>query len=160
MSDDRPTRAEIRAHGERSASLARTLMNLKDEAFGRIDLDEELRDEIAHSRGITNLAARRREERRLAGVLRDAGLDEVEAAVAKLEETRHNEARNFQKIERWRKELIEGDDDAITRFVEATGSRVDEPELRTMVSDARSEVSDGRPKGAGKRLFRFLREAL
>ena len=78
---DRKTREEKRDHGKRSQLLAKTLMSLLEAKLAELPLDEALMEEVLDSRRHTSPPARRREERRLGGVLRLYDLDEVEAAL-------------------------------------------------------------------------------
>lgn len=159
MSDDRLTRAEKRAHGERSARLARTLMTLKDHELRKLNLDDDVLEEVEGARAIKSMAARRREERRLGGVIRDAGMEDIEGAIAHLDDAKHDEARAFQRAERWRKDLLSGGPDALARFFEAAPN-ADRDEVTTALDEAVREENTGKPRGAKKRLFRVVRDAI
>jgi ribosome-associated protein len=143
--------------GERSAKLARALLKLEDAAIARLDLDERLIDDVREARAVTSPIARRREERRLAGTLRDHGIDDVEAALAVEQDRDAAQAHRFKQAERWRTRLIE-DDDAVARF--AAEHAVDDAALRKHVADARSERDTKKPRGAGRALFRLVRDSI
>lgn len=153
---ERPTRSEIRGRGERSARLARDLMQMKDNALAQIPLDEDLREEILHARSISSPIARRREERRLAGVLRDDDVEAIEEALSGQRDRDREAAAGFTRVERWRDRLVSGDDGDVDAFV--TEHAPDPAALRELVDEARREKATGRPRGAGKRLFRYVRE--
>jgi ribosome-associated protein len=154
---ERLTRGEKRAVGDRSQRLARELMTLTDAALERVPLEEHVRDAVVEARRVTSNITRRREERRLAGVLRDADLTAVDEAVGVQRDSSAQEAQRFKKSERWRAELID-EDDAAERFV--AHADVDGEKLAELVRDARSERDTGKPRGAARALFRFVREAL
>jgi ribosome-associated protein len=146
-------RRERRDAGERSARIARELMQWKDAALAKLELPEEVRDELAAARAITSPIARRRAERTLAGALRHADLDELEAYMIDVQAKGNAEPRLFHEAEHWRARLIaEG---------EAAGfpGGYAEP-LPTLVASARRERDTGKPPGAARALFRHVMSVL
>ncbi len=152
---ERVTHAEKQRHGERSSELARALMGLSDSEFDRLELDEGLRDDVSAARGITSPVAKKRAERRLAGILRAEGLEEIRGVLDAHHQTQRQGARQFQLIEKIREKVLAGDDSAVAVVVSdpTTG------EWPQLVDDARREHAVGKPKGAKKRLFRALAAA-
>src|SRR6185436_11625735 len=108
--DDKTARQIARRNtkraGDRSADLARALMNLPAPRLAKVELEDELRESIERARAITSHIARRRAERALAGELRRHELGEIEAALAKLEETGGADVRRLHLAEEWRAKLI------------------------------------------------------
>jgi ribosome-associated protein len=155
---ERKTREAKRDHGKRSQKLARELMNLLEAKLDELVLDEHLMEAIKDSRRHTSLPARRREERRLGGVLREYDLDEVEAALHAATAEERAAAALFKKMERWRERVIDSDA-GLAAFAEATGVEVDDG-WRAAVDDARRERDTGRPRGAAKALFKKVRSAM
>ena len=91
--DERPGREERRRQrreaGNRTAELAHRLLNLPRAGFRKLEIDGALLEELAAARKITAQGARRREERRLAGLLRlREDLDALEQALEAVEERR------------------------------------------------------------------------
>ena len=84
-------------------------------------------------------------------------MDDIEAALGAERDKSASEARRFKQAERWRSQLLE-DDETFARFVEEHGA--DEAKLRQHVDDARHERDRGKPRGAGKALFRYVRDSL
>lgn len=162
----RPGREEGRRQrheaGARSAAAAHGLMELPEAAFKRLELEAELREEAAHSRTITSNVARRREERRLAGILRGRELEQVESELSKVEGQGRADALQFKRAEDWRERLLDAEansvEDAVAVFLSEVGG-VDADALRRQVQDARRQVFSGR-RGAAKELFRQVVAAL
>lgn len=143
-------RSKQKRAGDRSADLAAALMKLSDPAVKRLEIDDELRDELERARAITSHVARRRAERTLAGVLRGIDIAEVEAALEKV--TEHGvDVRQFHEAEQWRAKLIEEGMAAAASFP----GTVDD-ELPRLVDAARRERATGRPPGAARALFRHI----
>lgn len=165
MTDDRAekaTRADRRrarrVAGEQAGTIARQLMTLNDADVEGLDLDEDLRFELEKARRISSMNARRREERRLAGVLRSYDLDEVAAALASHQQARQADGRLFKLAESWRDRLI-ADPAVLDAFLDEHPDLARESWQR-WVDEARRQRDTGKPKGASKRLFRQVREVL
>jgi ribosome-associated protein len=150
-------RGKMRREGDRTARLARTLMEIKAPVLKRLELEDELRDAINTARKVTALIARRRAERTLAGDLRrfdTAGLDEQ---LQKVHDGNVDE-QQFHLAEQWRTKLIAEGIGAAKTF--PGGVPGAEGELVRMIDAAQKERDTGKPPGAGRALFRFVAEAL
>ena len=162
--DDEPSRRQLarkarRDDGDQSSKLAHVLMAMSDAALRRLGLDEHLKTEVERSRRITALAARRREERRLAGVIRRIDGDALAARIAEVQRGgAAADRRPFQLAETWRTRLLDGGPDDLTAFVAAHPR--DLPRLTALLTDARRERTTGRPPGASRALFRTILAAL
>lgn len=148
-------RRERRDAGDRSARIARELMSWKDAVLAKLELADELRDELARARAVTSPIARRRAERALAGALRGADLDELEAYMINVQAKGNAEPRLFHAAEAWRARLIEEGSAAAAEF---PGGYV-EP-LPALIQNARRERDTGKPPGAARALFRHVMSVL
>lgn len=146
---------EKREAGDRSARVARQLMDLSDATFARLDLDDDTRDEIATARKVSSPIARRRAERSLAGYLRGIDIADLQQRMANVEATGSADPRLFHAAERWRTRLIEEGSAAADEF---PGGNVDP--LPTLIQNARRERDTGKPPGAARALFRHVMSVL
>jgi ribosome-associated protein len=146
---------EKRQAGDRSARVARQLMDMSDAVFAKLDVDEELRDEIANARKVSSPIARRRAERALAGYLRGIDMADLQQRMANVEATGSADPRLFHAAEKWRARLIEEGSAAAEEF---PGGNV-EP-LPTLIQNARRERDTGKPPGAARALFRHVMSVL
>jgi ribosome-associated protein len=156
--DDRSARmiarSKRRKAGDRSARIANALMKLKPEAVRKVVPDEDLQEAVARAQAITSLIARRRAERTLAGELRRYDLVEIDERLSKVHESDNADQELFHQAEQWRARLIE-DAAALAEF-----PGVADDELPRLIDAARRERDTGKPPGAGKKLFRYVAEAL
>lgn len=136
--------------------LARRLLALSEAELEGMALPEAVVEELEEARRIRSPAALRRHERRLAQVLRDDDLDAVAAALDARQRERAEDAQRFQRVEHWRERLLSSEEAEAELLLLAPSVPVDE--LRALVRDARQERDRGRPKGAGRALFRRLRD--
>lgn len=146
-------RRQTRDAGERSARIARELMAWKDSALAKLELPEDVREELAAARSISSPIARRRAERTVAGALRHADLDEIEAYMIDIQAKGNAEPRLFHEAEHWRAKLIAEGEGA------GFPGGYDEP-LPTLVANARRERDTGKPPGAARALFRHVMSIL
>ena len=130
-------------------------MEMSDAVFAKLDLDEELRDEIEEARRVTSAIARRRAERTLAGVLRGVDIADVQQRMANVEATGSADPRLFHAAEKWRARLIEEGSAAAAEF---PGGYVDP--LPQLIQNARRERDTGKPPGAARALFRHVMSVL
>lgn len=153
--DDRTARQIARSKtkraGDRSAKIARTLMELKDSALAKLQLDDDLRSDVARARAVTSHIARRRAERTLAGELRRYELAEVDEQLQKLEDGGAAEARQFHIAEQWRARLIA---EGMAAAAELPGGH--DEELPRLIDAAQRERDTGKPPGAARALFRYV----
>lgn len=157
--DDQRSARQIRSRqrrdaGEDSARLANALMKLSAAAVKKVVLDEDLQESVLRAQAITSQNARRRAERTLAGDLRRHDIDELEERLKKVQETGNADTELFHQAERWRDRLV-AEDAAVVEFPGGT-----DDELPRLIDAARRERDTGKPPGAGRKLFRYVAEAL
>lgn len=145
------SRSKTKRAGDRSAKVANQLMKLKDAQLAKLDIDDELREEIQTARRVTSHIARRRAERTLAGELRHVDLAVLEEKLEKLEQGDAGDVRQFHAAEQWRARLIE---EGMAAAAELPGGYDDE--LPRLVDAARRERDTGKPPGAARALFRYV----
>ncbi len=148
-------RRKVKEDGRRSGEAAHTLICMPEMTLRRLDMDPDLRDAFLKAQTIQNRGARRREERRLAGVLRRGDLDEVEEQLASQEKAGQADARLFQQAEAWRTRLLEEGRPALDAFLEQYTEQ-EERALHKLTRDACREHVRGKPRGAKKELFRHI----
>ncbi|MDH4101257.1 MAG: DUF615 domain-containing protein, partial [Nitrospirota bacterium] len=120
-----------------------------------LPLEKDIRDEIANIRGIGNLAARRRQTKYLAKILRrldDEESEELLAHVARFRQTKEKETENFHQIEAWRDRLCEEGASAVD-ILARTFPAADLTNLRNAVS----RFQDTHGKHEYRLVFQLLR---
>lgn len=151
-------RARVEA-GERSARVARAILQLPDNAFKRLNVEPDLHADMARARSVTAHGARRREERFLSGTLRKLDLTDLEAQLVECEATDSPDARAFHAAEAWRTQLIETGAPALEKFLAEFGD-LDRNRWSQLVGRAQMEKKNGRPKGSARALFREIMAVL
>jgi ribosome-associated protein len=148
-------RGEARDAGDRSARIARLLMQLPDIAMRKLTLDDDVREAIEKARAVTSNIARRRAERTLASDLRRFDLAEIEGQLVNSRERERADAQHFKLAEQWRAKLIEH---GISAAADLPGGPDDE--LARRIDAAQRERATGKPPGSARALFRAIAERL
>jgi ribosome-associated protein len=157
-----PSRSQQRRDALEIFKLAETLASLSDAQLSRLPLDDELRAEVARTRGVTSHIARKRQTQFLAKQLRKLDETELEPIRNALEHDRaqaHHDAAALHRLEAWRSRLIDEGDAALDELL-ALHPSADRPRLRQLARNARAERDAEKPLHAYRELFRALRELL
>lgn len=152
-------RRQKRAAADHSTKMAHTLIQLPEAELNKLALEEGLREVVDHARSMTSRGAMRREERRLAGVLRYVDLDDLETRMSNLQRSGQADVRLFHQAEHWRARLLEEGEPAAEAFC-ASCAGADRVVLDRLTAEATRAQSRGRPRGAGRSLFRWVMAAL
>ncbi len=148
------SRSATKKAGDRSAKLARTLMEMKPASLDKLELDAELREAIDRARVVETNAARRRAERTLAGDLRGIDLGELATKIENMGTGNDPGIQHFHTVERWRDRLIAEGAPALTEFP------APDEELPRLVDAAQRERDTGKPPGSARKLFRHIAKLL
>lgn len=144
------SRSQTKKAGDRSAKLARILMEMKPALLGKLGLSEELREAVDRARAITSQQARRRAERTLAGDLRGIDLVELTSRIETVGTGNDPGIQFFHTVERWRDRLIAEGQAGLKEFP------VEDDELPRLIDAAQRERDTGKPPGSARKLFRHL----
>lgn len=137
--------------------LAEQMAALSDSELQRLGVDDSLRHEIQQVRSIRPSGARNRQLRHCVKHMDTQDLSAVRTYLTDQHSQRIAANRQLHEIERWRDRLVQSGDEALAELIDDDPS-LDRQRLRQLTRDAQREVQQGSPAGAGRKLFRFLRE--
>lgn len=156
------SRTKKKQQVEELQRLGAALIALPAAQLDALALPAPLLAAVREAQRITSHGARRRQVQFIGKVMRKVDPEPVRAAVAAIA-GQSAVARARQKgLEQWRERLI-GDDAALTEFMhEFAGGHasVDLQAIRTLIRNARREITEAKPPRAQRELFRLLRDAL
>jgi len=163
MSDERansrPSKSARKRDLEALQELAEQMTLLSDAELQRLEVDERLRSAIDLVRPMRPSGARNRQLRHCTKFMDNAALADVQYYLADRQSRRLAANRELHAIERWRDRLVNEGDKALQSLLE-NYEALDRQHLRQLCRDAGREKETGKPAGAGRKLFRYLREAL
>lgn len=136
--------------------LGERLVKLSDEQLIAIDLPENIRDAVKMARTITKHVPLLRQMQYIGTLMRKQDPTPIQEFLDALEHGNHKRTADFKKSEKWRDDLIAGNDTLIQEIL-AERPHADQQELTELVHKAREERANKTtaPKSA-RALFRFL----
>ena len=154
-----PSRTQQRREALAVLALATQLVELPPSRLAKLDLPEDVRDEIANVRRISSHIARKRQLAFLAKKMRrheDEVVDSVRAELGENRERQRQETAAMHRLEALRERLLE-DDEAAAELI-AEHPAIDRQHLRSLVRQARSERAANKPPRAYREIFQLLKE--
>ena len=137
-------------------ALGDSLVALTSNDLARVPMWPELEVAVADTRGLQR-AARRRQIRYIARLLREGDPDAIAEALDTVRRPGRREALRQRRLERLRDELASGDRSPAD--LRAAVPELDFQQLRHLVAAARRERETGQGARSERRLFRFLRDS-
>ncbi|MGB5741280.1 MAG: ribosome biogenesis factor YjgA [Sedimenticolaceae bacterium] len=157
--DPRPSKSARKRDLEALQKLAEQMTLLSDAELQRLGVDERLRSAMDLVRPMRPSGARNRQLRHCTKFMDNTTLADVRYYLADRQSRRLAANRELHAIERWRDRLVSEGDKALQSLLE-NYEVLDRQHLRQLCRDAGREKETGKPAGAGRKLFRYLREAL
>lgn len=158
--EEPPSRSARRREALAVLELAEALVSLTPSRVVKLDLPDEIREEIANVRRIPSHIARKRQLAHLAKLMRrqdSAAFGPARTELANDREHGAREAASLHRLVGLRESLLTGDDETLATFI-AAHPGVDRQHLRALIRRARSERDANKPLHASRDLFRLLRE--
>ncbi|MGA0611955.1 ribosome biogenesis factor YjgA [Caldimonas sp. KR1-144] len=162
---ERPSKTQLKQQMHELQSLGEALLTLPAARVAALALPEPLQDALDEARRTKSFEGKRRQMQLIGKLMRQVDPQPVREAVAAFRLGHAQDALALHEAERWRAELIAGDD-ALTRWMAAHPS-TDAQQLRSLVRAARKDAVPNAAPGVGQRqgrafreLFQLLREAL
>jgi ribosome-associated protein len=154
-----PTKGELKRQAMAIQDLADRLIEAPERLVDGLNLPDKLADSIALARRITSRAALLRQRQFVGKLMRGINCDPISAALESEAQHARTDAARFRRAERWRDRLVANDDAAIDEFA-AEYRAAARAELSRLVAAAKAERREGKPAGAGRKLFRFVQDTL
>ncbi|HET9836110.1 MAG TPA: ribosome biogenesis factor YjgA [Rhodanobacteraceae bacterium] len=158
--NEQPSRSARRREALDVLALAKQLIELPPSRIGKLELPDEVRDEIANVRKITSHIARKRQLSYLAKLMRrhdEEAFAPARASLANDREAGAREAAATHHLEALRERLLGEGDAALSELI-AAHPDLDRQRLRALIRQARLARESNKPLHAYRELFRVLRE--
>ncbi|MGH8183880.1 MAG: ribosome biogenesis factor YjgA [Rhodanobacteraceae bacterium] len=159
--DQRPSRSARRREALDVLAFAKQLSELPPAQLDKLDLPDDIREELAAVRRTPSHIAHKRQLAHLAKLMRAHDEEAFADARAALVNDRAATAREtavLHRAEASREQLLgENGDAALTAFI-ASHPAIDHQHLRALIRQSRRESEAGKPPRAQRELFRLLRD--
>ena len=153
----RPNKSAQKREQAQIKALVTTLLDCPEAEWQAMGLGEAVQKELRLARGMKASGARNRQIKFIVRLLKEDGLEAARQWVEQRDLREAEARRRFHALEAWRDRLVEAGDQALGDYLQ-DHPHTDRQQLRQLVRLARKERDTGKPAGAGKKLFRFLRE--
>lgn len=154
-----PTKTELKRQAHALQELAERLIEAPETMLEGLALPEKLADALALARQITSHGAKLRQRLFVGKLLRGVDPAPIRAALDATAQAARVDAARFKRAERWRDRLAQEGAAAMREFV-AEFPQSPLPVLERLAVAAASERSSGKPAGAGRELFIWVREQI
>lgn len=157
-----PSRTQQRRDAKAVLALAVQLVEIQPAKLAKIDLPDDVREEVANVRRITAHIARKRQLGFLAKIMRrhdDEAFDAARAALGDNRDRQRQETAAMHRMEAMRERLIAEDsgDEALAELIGEHPS-LDRQHLRSLIRQARIEkASPNKPPKAYREIFQVLK---
>lgn len=159
--DERPSRSARRREALDVLAFARQLSELSPARLAKLELPDDVREELAEVQRTPSHIAHKRQLAYLAKLMRAHDEETFASTRAALANDRGNNAREtaaLHRAETLREDLLGANGDAtLTAFITARPG-VDHQHLRALIRQSRRERETGKPPRAQRELFRLLRD--
>ncbi|NRF67643.1 DUF615 domain-containing protein [Aquincola sp. S2] len=155
---ERPSKTQLKQHSHALQALGAELAELPDDRFAATPMPEALREAILTYRRTKSHEGRRRQLQYVGKQMRAADEEPLREAVASFKLGSAKDTLMLHEAERWRDELIAGDD-ASTRWA-ATYPQSDLQRLRSLIRTARKDAAAQPEQRSGRgyrELFQFIK---
>ena len=90
-------------------------------------------------------------------LMRDEDVEAITTLIDQLDASTRQYNERFHALERWRDQLIEGNDERLEAFVNAYPD-TDRQQLRSLIRHAQHEAAQKKPPAAARKVFKYIRE--
>ncbi|MBT8341886.1 MAG: DUF615 domain-containing protein, partial [Desulfatitalea sp.] len=139
-------------------TVGEQLLRLSDDQLAMLGIEPELRRAVNEARRMHTHGARRRQLQYIGALMRQVDVEQLQDSLAQVTQQADMETQRFRRIERWRDQLLSGDEDLLEKL--AGFPQMDRKTLHRLVFDARRPASGPDARKAGRALFRFLRKSI
>jgi ribosome-associated protein len=156
--DEQPSKSQKKRDAQYLQSLGCALIEVPEESLAALDVPERLKDAVRAARKMRKRGAVHRQKQYIGKVMRSVDPEPIEALLEARRAPGREEARLHKQAEAWRERLLAGTD-GVEAFARAF-PHTDQPALSEALRAAMDEREGRGASGAGRALYRRLREII
>ncbi len=153
----RPNKTQQKRELAELQALVMEIIKLGEGDRDRLKLDGKFLEGVVLAAKMKPSSGRNRQIKYLVKLLRKQDLDHVRQWFDNRDSRHSEENRRFHALEQWRDRLVDEGDAALGEFLQQYPN-TDRQQIRSLIRSASREKATGKPAGAGRKLFRLLRE--
>lgn len=153
----RPNKTQLKRELAQLQKLVVEIIGLGDADRAKLDLDDKFLEGVKRASAMKASSGRNREIKYLTKLLQKQNLEQIRSWFETRNSKHSEENQHFHALEKWRDRLIDQGDEALQEYLEQH-PHTDRQQIRALIRSAVKEKNTGKPAGAGRKLFRWLRE--
>lgn len=156
----RPNKSQLKRDIAELAVFAETLAKLPLGQLKQFAMDDELFKAVVAAGAMPPTGARKRQIKYICGLFRKMDIAPLRETLARLQSKSAHAVREHHAAERWRDQLLAGDDSVLTRFL-AEFPQADRQVLRQLLRNAKKEpVGTANAQKQALLLYRAIKAVL
>jgi len=153
----RPNKTRLKRELARLQKMVVEIIDLGEGDRARLGLDDKFLAAVQRAAAMKASSGRNREIKYLTKLLQKQDLEYIRNWFDTRNSKHSEENRRFHALEKWRDRLVSQGDVALQQYLQQF-PHVNRQQIRSLIRGAIREKDTGKPAGAGKKLFRLLRE--
>jgi ribosome-associated protein len=159
MDNEKKSRTQTKKEMLTLQKIGEKLCTLSEHQLQTIDLPQELQEAILFARSLNARKAKHRQMQYIGVLMRHIEVPPILRALEMIDQHNRLYAHQFQQIEKWRDDMINGNDEDIEHFL-GTHPDTDRQYLRQLIRNCRKEKKSGKSSRSSRLLFRYLAEQI
>lgn len=155
----RPNKSQIKREIAELNAFIEQLIALSPAQLALFELEDIVFKAIVTASGLPPTGARKRQIKYINGLLRKLDISELQEQLARLQSKSAHAVREHHVAERWREQLLLGDENAVSDFL-AEYPAAQRQELRNLVRSAKKEQSLNAPPKHARLLYRYIKDII
>lgn len=163
--DEPKSKTRLKQEMHALQDLGAAILELSPGQQAKIPMSDALKNAIVETAKVKGNSAKKRNMQFIGKLLRSEDVAAITQAYTALTEHSHRSSRQHVLVEKWRDQLIQGDQQTSESFIDSF-PQVDRQQLRQLIRAAQKEVQDykpdhePRPVAQARKLFQFLRDTI
>lgn len=153
---EKKSKSQVKREMSALQKLGERLTHLSADQIKTIEMPEDLREAVLFAQTLKK-GARCRQMQYIGVLMREADSEPIRQALDNLYQVKRSEAQAHAQIEKWRDELVAGNDELLHELLNRFPD-LDERKLRRLILDAGKEKERNKPPKSSRALFRYLRD--
>jgi len=137
--------------------LGEKLVALSTDQVTQLDLPSELLTAVTQAQTIKKHGAKKRQLQFIGKLMRNVDAEQIQQQLDNITQHSAQSINQLHKIEKWRDQLIEKGDEALSEFLTEYPD-ADRQQLRALVRSATQERKNNKPPKFYRKIFQFIKQ--
>ena len=154
--NDFVSKTELKRLAHQATDIGKLLVSLDKATLNKLDLPQNVLDNVITAQSITSNIARKRQIQFLGKQIRNSDMQSIQQQLERLDQQHREDTQQFHALEQWRDRFLQQGDEAINDFLN-TYPHADRQKLRQLVRQAHRETEKNAAPAAARKLFKYIK---